>query len=243
MDYPRPSITEAILDIRVEERDWDLGQLRALGKDLAEFPEIRDISFLSGTMQFSTGPDPSPQTVASSVPIGFQFWSADKKRVWQARKNGFSISHLSPYQGWGGLALEARNLWTVYRAALNPKLTRVAVRYVNRFDIPSQNRIDFADYFRTVPQIPKELDTGLSAFLMQLVLPQAEIQGMVILTQAMIPANLPGTAAIALDIDLFRESDVPQSEEEIWPLFEQMRHRKNRIFEDCITDAARELLR
>ena len=137
----------------------------------------------------------------------------------------------------------AKPIWEKYRAALNPKITRLAVRYVNRFDIPITDRNYFYDYFRTVPKIAPEIDTGLAGYLMQLVLPQPDLDAMLILNQTQVPPVQPETTALVLDIDLYRELKIPQDEEAIWDVFSNLRHRKNKIFEMCITDETRELIR
>ncbi len=78
---------------------------------------------------------------------------------------------------------------------------------------------------------------------MQLHLPQPDLEVMCILNSAMLPPTRSDAISILFDIDLFKASAVPQEEQEIWGLFEQMRIRKNRIFEGSITDKARELFR
>jgi uncharacterized protein (TIGR04255 family) len=46
-----------------------------------------------------------------------------------------------------------------------------------------------------------------------------------------------------LDIDVFRTVDIPQTDPELWDLFEQLRKKKNEVFEACITEEARRLFR
>jgi uncharacterized protein (TIGR04255 family) len=47
--------------------------------------------------------------------------------------------------------------------------------------------------------------------------------------------------SVLLDIDVVREVDVPQKDNEIWKELDLMRTHKNRIFEECVTDSARKL--
>jgi uncharacterized protein (TIGR04255 family) len=54
---------------------------------------------------------------------------------------------------------------------------------------------------------------------------------------------LLGYASFVLDIDVARESDIPQREDELWKLIDRMGVAKTMIFEQCITDKARELFR
>jgi uncharacterized protein (TIGR04255 family) len=150
------------------------------------------------------------------------------------------VNRLAPYEGWQPLRDEAKRLWVAFREKTQPtKVTRLAVRYINRLDMPSQSELK--DYLRTSPEVSPELPQGLSGFFMQLTLPQPDIRGTLVLNEAGVPSGRPEVASVVLDIDLFREEDVGQSEEWIWDYLESLRRRKNEIFEACITDRLREL--
>jgi uncharacterized protein (TIGR04255 family) len=70
-----------------------------------------------------------------------------------------------------------------------------------------------------------------------------DIKGGSVINQTIIePAN-PAVVSLVLDIDVFRTVDIPQTDPELWNLFEQLRKKKNEVFEACITDAARRLFR
>jgi uncharacterized protein (TIGR04255 family) len=64
-----------------------------------------------------------------------------------------------------------------------------------------------------------------------------------VLNEAMVPPPRDNVASVLLDIDLYRDTDIPTEDEAIWAIFEQLRVRKNEAFEACITDAARKLIR
>jgi uncharacterized protein (TIGR04255 family) len=52
---------------------------------------------------------------------------------------------------------------------------------------------------------------------------------------------LVGFAALVLDIDVFRETNIPRRDEDLWALVNRIRTYKNNIFETCITDQSRAL--
>ena len=242
MPYAHAPISEAVLDIQTQDLECELEALRALGEETPEFSEIREIN--KNELQFNFQADSAvPVTEGRRSLHGFQFWSADKTKVWQARRNGFSVSHLHPYQSWESLMDETKRLWSLFRSRTSATPTRLAVRYINRFDIPNTSRVNFADFFRLIPNIPPELDTGLAGFLMQLNLPQIDLESVAVVTQTPSAPTQPNTASIILDIDLFRDRNVPQEDEQIWALFEQFRIRKNHIFEMSLHESARELIR
>jgi uncharacterized protein (TIGR04255 family) len=46
-----------------------------------------------------------------------------------------------------------------------------------------------------------------------------------------------------LDIDMFRDQDVPQDEQGIWQAFGQLRDGKNQIFDASLTESAKGLIK
>jgi uncharacterized protein (TIGR04255 family) len=57
------------------------------------------------------------------------------------------------------------------------------------------------------------------------------------------PPPLVNHFSIMLDIDVSQQFDLPQRDDDLHGLLSQMRDEKNRVFEACITDTARELFR
>src|SRR5205807_10632047 len=121
------------------------------------YPIRRDVQV--GMGHFEMGPRVS--AAASAQHVGFIYSSSDQKQVYQVRLDGFSFSRLAPYVSWEPFCREARRLWQLYRERLKPAaVTRLAVRYVNRLDIPGE-RIEIKDYLRTMPEIADGLPQTL----------------------------------------------------------------------------------
>jgi uncharacterized protein (TIGR04255 family) len=74
---------------------------------------------------------------------------------------------------------------------------------------------------------------------MQLHIPQTDLEAVAVLNVAMMPQISVNFCSVALDIDVFRDRDVAQAEDEMWAYLERLRERKNHIFEACVTDAMR----
>jgi uncharacterized protein (TIGR04255 family) len=238
--YDKAPILEAVIDFRVAAGgELALAALGTLDLSLkSEYP-TRDgikeqaVAFVAG------GAEPA----VSSKDIGFRFTSADKKRVLQFRTTGFTFSRLPPYQSWEPFCTEARQLWKLYAAARRPELvTRIAVRYVNRLELPLPIA-DFKDYLRNVPEVSGNLPQGLSGFVLQLKIPQPDLPGgMLILNQGLLDSPDPNVAAVLLDVDLFHEARFKPDSDGIWDALEVLHQRKNDVFEASITDKTRELI-
>jgi len=239
-NYSRPPITEALIDLRVELPDEVTPDtLTRLHLNVeADYPIRQELLVVAGEMMA----DPSVGASANQTQIGCGFLSSDQKRFFQARLDGFSFSRLAPYDCWEVFRNEAQRLWSIYRSATHPKATtRLAVRYINRLDIPLPVG-DLKDYLRTAPEVSPDLSQGLSGYFMQLQIPLEDINGMLVLNEALTPPSQPDVVSVLLDIDLFRERDLPNDEAGIWEFMERLHARTDQVFEACITDRTRELI-
>lgn len=236
--YENAPIIEALIDIRIEP--LAPSNLRAL-EDFHEsikdrFPVKQDLLLFRATL--SGGGEVG--ATARQTHAGFRYVSKDEKRICQARLDGFAFSKLRPYSNWRDLREEARELWDIYRTGAGEhKITRIAVRYINRIDIPAP-AIEYKDYFRTTPEISPSLPQALTNFYMQLVTPQKDLGGTLVLTQASVDPPEPGMVSVILDLDVFKAVD-ESAPAGIWETLETLRLRKNQYFEGSITDRTRAL--
>ncbi|MDN7182064.1 TIGR04255 family protein [Caballeronia sp. SEWSISQ10-4 2] len=239
--YPNAPITEAVIDIQVATPVTvdTLGQTH-LGEE-AKYPSSEKLNAATGALFFS--PEMAPVATASAQPLGHLYRSPDGKQIYQARTTGYTFSRLAPYPHWAEFCSEARRLWDKYCTVAKPTaITRVAVRYVNRIDIPLPLK-SFGDYLRTAPQLSPDLPEGLSGYFMHLMIPLTEIKCEAIINQTIIEPAKPDVVSIVLDIDIFRTVDLPVDEDQLWALLEQLRQAKNRVFEASITEEARRLFK
>lgn len=241
--YTKAPIKEALIDLQVDlPPEVRVSTLQEIRDHIApEYSQSEEIM----TFQIEAIADAPPKIHNSHV--GSRFFSVDKTKIVQARLNGFTYSQLAPYENWETLRNEAKRLWTLYKEVANPRLIRrVAVRYVNQLDLPFPFH-DFKDYLRTVPEISPDLPQGLSDYVMQLLIPQPDLDASLVLRTGIVPppnsASAGKVVSVALDIDLFCETSLDPDEEKCWDVLEKFRIRKNEIFNACITDKFKELIR
>lgn len=245
--YDKAPITEAIIDIQVVAPETvTLDALRSLqDRDSERYPD-RGKVFRASVVVEDPVDHEGMSTQTSKVQRGWAFSSGDKLHVWQARRDGFTFSRMSPYESWEPFSSEARRVWNLTREVLTPTMiSRAAVRYINRIEIPLPLK-DFKDYLRTVPEVSPALPQGLLSFFMQLQIPQPDLNALLILNQTLAPPPAlvpePRSVSIILDIDLFCADNLPLDDDSLWNLFERFHDRKNEVFEGCITDATRRLI-
>jgi uncharacterized protein (TIGR04255 family) len=149
---------------------------------------------------------------------------------------------LKPYDKWETLRDEARELWQHYVQIASPEsVTRVALRYINRIEIPLPIR-DFKDYILTTPEIAPDLPQGLGSFFMRLVIPDPKAQAVAVVTQTVESVDESSNRLpLIFDIDVFRMAAFGVQDEALWEMCEQLHDLKNEIFFKSITPKAKEL--
>jgi uncharacterized protein (TIGR04255 family) len=82
----------------------------------------------------------------------------------------------------------------------------------------------------------------MAGFVMQVPVPQPDIESMLLLKQGVVPPPNPEVFSVVLDLDLYREVRWdPGDDKMIWDFFDTLRERKNEAFEASITPTTREL--
>lgn len=239
--YANAPITEAVLDIQVESTVAPDAFEAMRDAESERYPRHEVLRAATG--QLVIGPDNVPIASASSSLIGRLARTADGSQVYQSRTIGFAFSRMEPYPHWAEFRDEARRLWDIYRAIAQPsRITRLALRYINRIDMPLPVK-DFGMYLRTAPQLSPDIDSGLSAYFMQLNVPLPEFDAESVINQTIIPPPRPEVVSVVLDIDVYKLVGMPLENDQLWEIFEELRNAKNKVFEACITNEARNLFK
>lgn len=239
-------ITEALIDIRAKLPPRigfsDLTELR--NQVMNEYPSCRERRRIHGVLSFKAS-DPPALNATQDTPDGYLMASADGRQIVQIRLDGFTFSRLKPYETWEALRDEAEALWTRYRQALNqPRVSRIAVRYINRIEIPTPMG-DLKDWILTGPDLAPGLPQQLAGYFFRIHMPFEDPSGFVNIIQKIdIPTDSePNTVPLILDIDAFHPVEDKTPEQRIWELLEDLRKIKNRVFFDSVTERALELFR
>ena len=239
--YLKAPITEALIDLKVTLPEAfspdDLAHIYERISD--RFPTQESIQMGSLVLQ----PGPTIRIDTNQQHSGFLFRSKDGVKIFQATLNGFTFNRLAPYDSWEELSSDAKYLWGIYKEICTPtSVTRAAIRFINQINIPAKELVDLQDYLRTVPEISPDLPQGvLHSFFTQLQIPQDDLKCMLIINEALVPRINPDFISVILDFDLFRQQIWQADDEDIWRFIEELRHRKNAVFEASITDKARRL--
>ena len=245
MHYSQAPIDEAVIDLHVKfDNEPTIDQLKAFASThwKSDFPVAHAVNTVAIAVQANNGEEEA-SSIATSTPQGFRLASTANDRVIQIRRGGFSFSHLRPYTEWETFRSEMRSRWTEFAKAFPPiEVTRLAIRTINRIAIPQQT--DLAKYVTLTPQVLSLAHNPIVGFFMQVILEQPDISptAKVIINTGIEGGPTPQHMNVLLDVDLFREDSFDPSSSNIWDALEQMRTRKNEIFEASITNEVRALI-
>jgi len=242
--FPNAPIVEAILDIKATPEDGvDLVRLATFQDSIKErFSKKTTKQTNKIGFQFSPEKGPTPLPPQSTI-SGYLFNSPAEHKTVQARMDGFTFNKLKPYGNWSSFRDEGRELWQLYSKVAKPsKIERIALRYINRIELPLPFK-DFKEYFITAPEVAPELPQTISGFLIQIIIPNNEIESYAKVIMAMEKPTENKRLPIVFDIDVFKESGYVDNKEDIWDDFEKLREFKNEIFFNTITDKTKELFK
>lgn len=250
--YPNAPIIEATISLGIvtptDLTTEDLSAMRELVDD--QYSPAGEEYFYSGEVSISTPGEP-PRHDDVHQHIGYSFISHDGRQIVRVRLDSFDFSVKEPYGSWKPFRDEARRLWEIFKKISGvTEISRVAVRYINRIDIPTAglDTIRLDNYLLIYPEVPDNWpnESRTNSFFMQLQMWQADLNCMLVVNEA--PGRPPDNdvASVRLDFDLFREEyDDPwqaSHDVEVWEYVERLRQRKNEVFNASITDETRRLI-
>lgn len=241
--YPNAPIVESVFDIQVEQSEGvTIEQIETFHNYVKDrFPKVEKRAKGQARVRIS---EQGPSLDSPSVNLmGFRYSSDLEKKIVQARLDGFSFNKLKPYESWEAFSSEAHQLWDLYTKIAQPiKIKRMALRYINRIEIPLPIS-DFKEYILTIPEIAPTLPQGLANFLMMLVIPNPEIRATAVINEVMEEVTVQQTLPLIFDIDVFKIVNYNINYDELWKEFDQLRVFKNDIFFNSMTDKAKELFK
>jgi uncharacterized protein (TIGR04255 family) len=230
-------IVEAMIDFG-SHTDLDKDGLHAVAMAMeTEFPEVDERFETSFTLTMNA--DGSSSTSSSEF-LGFVL--RHENRATQIRRNGFSVSHLHPYDSWSKLKSDTNRLWLENAPKCSFKhVHRIAVRYINEITLPGSHGL--GHWLALRPALPSVFLDGPDVAKMRVQQFVKEYGATAIVTLD-IKAIRPTGRPILLDIEcLVEDQRLSPEEDQIWKILERLRDLKNNIFFDSLTDSAKELLR
>jgi len=241
--YPNAPITEAVIEIKfakpLDSTDLD----KANGKFTSDYPQHQNVQTFNVNLTLPNSQPVAP-TAEFDREVGHRHASVDMTELLLIWRSAFMLSQLAPYPGWDFFLNRFRRDWTTWKRVVGfREISRIGVRYINRIDIPVSGPIVEHEAFLNVyPKVP-DIFGPLGAYAVQAVVPIHDIGCKLTLNSAAVPSPILDHASFLFDQDIAKEADPPQSDEAIYDLLNNIRVQKNKVFEACITNRARELFK
>jgi uncharacterized protein (TIGR04255 family) len=234
--YTRPPITEAVIQIAFSTpTESDLS--KADTQFARFYPHHQDA--VARNLQIDMA---APTATVRNEERGHRRTSDDQTQIVILWPSSFVFSQLTPYPGWDEFFGRFDRDWSLWKKVMGyHRVSRVGVRYINRIDIPSTGPITEHEKFLNIyPHLPEQFGP-LSAYGVQVQLPAPDIESRITINSSSVPSPLLGHSSFIFDQDIAREQAVPQNDEGLYNLLNEIHMKKNAVFEACITDRAREL--
>jgi uncharacterized protein (TIGR04255 family) len=235
--YAHAPVVEAVIDLQVQLGNRAEECLAHLSEKLADrFPQKDQLHMVAMEMR----PD---GTTMQRDAVGWRLTNAGGGRILQLKRQGFTYSHMSPYTRWSVFSAEARSLWAEFVSSCSPEfVSRIALRYINRLKLP-KGHVKLEDYLAVHPSVPPVYEP-VQGLLLQLQGRHKAIDPLCtsVVTIASEQPTDPSFQPVILDIDIFVEKRLPVDGDESWSILEQLRVKKNELFEAAITTKLRETL-
>jgi len=242
MQYKNAPIQEAVFDIRVNKvSNLDIEYYASLTESvLSEYPQTKRKLQVSGKYRFEKSDFITEHGTPKEMGVIFTNEKGNKKV--QFRKDGFTFNQLRPYTNWDKFSKEAFKYWNIYKNELQPdSINRIALRYINKIDLPLIDDLIFDDYFLNIPQLPSTFVQGYQS-LFQRIKAQCSIGDFTANVTSKFDKPEDNCLPFILDIDVFGLRNF-SIEENLNEDFLKIRDNKNKIFESLITDKTRELFK
>ena len=232
-----PPISEALVDIQAAVVASPEA-FEALGKEFkSEYPRADTRRIFQAELKVEHGRLLPP--VAKD--LGFQgvwLFNSDETAVVQFRPNGLTLNNLKKYIGGDRLIDEALTLWSRFSERLQPTpVMRIALRYINRLELPFRPGDGFDRFLTAAPPVPPEAPQSVSEFLSRVVTQEPTTEATVIITQQLTHAE-PNSPLVVIDVDTFKSGTLSTDPCELRKSREQLRLLKNRTFFSLLTEEA-----
>ncbi len=241
--YNSPPIVEAVIGINFENELKDK-EVTSISKKFASYySSNQSIKNVAVNLEIDQAKKSSktPNTTYTET-LGRKLSYNDMTELLVIWPSTFTFSQLAPYSGWDDFFGRFVRDWKIWkRANKYRKISRIGVRYINRIDIPfSDSEIKHEEFLNIYPKVPGIIPT-LDAYSINIVAKLSHIGCNLKINSSVVPPPLLNHTSFLIDQDIHISSSLPQKDDDIYALLNLIRIEKNKVFESCISDKAREL--
>lgn len=231
----RSPIIEALVDIRAEVAQ-PISVLQALAEELkAEFPKAHESRIVKAELKVEGGRLVAPQAHDLGLQ-GFQLFNADDSLAVQFKLDGLTVNNMKAYIGGEQLIDRTVALWRVFatRAQIT-STSRIAMRYINKLELPFAPGDDFRRFLTTSPVLPDEVPRNFSEFLTRVIAHEDASDGpAIVITQSLVHTG--DKPAVVIDLEAIKAGDFSANPDFLAGVLQELRALAKRVFFSMITE-------
>lgn len=241
-NYKTPPILEAVIELRFSSSADRKKLTKLIHKLRQQYDNFEESEQRTYSFRFEL----HEEAIADKKDVEpvYHLSTMDMSSMTIIKPKSILVSQKAPYKGWEQFYERFNQDWRLWREYVGfIDIARVGTRFVNRLDIPIQiPETRYEDYINLYPQAPSILEPNV-AHKINIVAPEKDAGALIHVRSETKPSPVPDHLAVYLDIDIYKEFNSPQSDQAIHDLISAFRIVKNKVFEACVTDKARELFR
>ena len=238
--YKRAPITEAVFQLQFQNplsaRDLE----RIKGKLQKRFPKVED------RINFQVQVDTQGGGKVLTEHAGYQLTSSEGVDAIILQRAEIATSRLAPYDDWASFLTRIKDNFSDWTAVdEHPHVKRMGCRYINRIDVPNKQILgkDISGIFSAYVELPEQTVESMTDFGWRLTVVEAETKHMAnVAMSSQGDHPLLEHQSFTLDIDVFKNGNIPLRFEDMWSIADEMRIAKNNLFEKMISSTIRELI-
>ena len=231
-----PPIVEALLDLRTSIAG-EPEMFKALAETLTEeFPTKQQQRNFEAKIEIRDGKLVSPR-VDSSAFGGVRVANVAETIYVQFRPDGFTLNNMKVYMGGDQLIDKALTLWPLLVERARPEsVSRVALRYINRLELPLTHGDEFTKYLTAPPEFPQGAPQLVSEFISRIVGQDEQRQATAVVIQQLKKEQTGARVAVTVDVDVFRTGNFSVEAPALRKILNALRVFKNETFFSLLTD-------
>lgn len=241
-----PPIVEAVMDIDCDlPAGLDFASLATVAQPLfsERYPKFRPLQIQRH--EFKKEGDAPPQFSVTAGIEAFQFLTDDEREIVQVRTEGYSFNRLAPYSSLDDYLGEIERTWQLFVRVVGPvQIRRIGLRYINRILLPTlDGLVELTEYLKLSPRLPDEETLQFTGFVNQHSAVEVGTgnQANIILVMELLEGDkLP----LIFDIATMHVGPRdPQDWSGVKSVIDSLRHLKNLIFWNTLTEKCLNLFR
>ncbi|MEZ4858535.1 MAG: TIGR04255 family protein [Flavobacteriaceae bacterium] len=240
INYSNAPIILAMIQFRFNEiTDFNKEQIKLIAEKIKKKYPIINERFIQGIIVDDNKKQTSVSLDERKLDA-IQVMSENRKEYFTIANNKFTFQSHEKYSDWNSFTEFVKVFWGLFSDYYKiDEMNGISLRYVNKFKLPLSTK-DITKYFNTYLQdnenthTIREFQFKYNSF--------DEVNGYNVIIGHALERPIEDYLPYIYDIDVISLQNI-QNNKDVWSKFNEIRNKKNHIFNNGITEEAKKLIR